>query len=427
MKLSKYNILKKYGEKFYLINILNSSFIEISKQTYEKLESSNNVLPEELDTKTYHELFKKGMIINDDFDELEFLKNRYIKDQQEKDLLTITIAPTLRCNFECPYCYEDRYGKIINEDEQIEIIKFIRKQLSLGYKKLNLIWFGGEPLLVFNIIQKMSQEIIEICNNLNVDYNAFLTTNGYLLSENIIKQLPNLKINQLFITLDGPEHIHNQRRCLIGGSATFDQIVANSLIAKKYGIDPVIRMNVDKTNYTYIEELRNYVTNELKLGMYLGLVREYTDSCNNENDSYFNKEEYAYLLDEFDNNMSQDKDIPYPFPKQKPIYCRAAKVGTFVIDPNLNLFKCENDIGRTEKRIATVYDYPFDNEITGVLNDSFYTWNPFEYDECCQCEILPICMGGCPFISIKQNKPECETYKYNLDNCIKKHILKRKV
>lgn len=425
MKQSKYNILREFDGRFYVINVLNSSFIEITKEQYEMLTLSLIINKKDFDVELYSKLCEKGMLIDDDADELGLLKKRYIKEQQAKDILTITIAPTLRCNFACPYCYEDRNGKIITKEEQNSIIDFIRKQLELGYKKLNLIWFGGEPLIVFDIIKNMSEIIIELCNIYGVDYNAFLTTNGYLLSDEIASQLKKLSINQLFITLDGPANIHDERRCLANGGKTFEHIVSNLMNAKQYGIESIIRMNIDKTNSAYIEELRKYVTGTLGLGMYLGLVRKYTDSCIND-DVYFNKEEYAKLLDKFDDNQSQDKYVEHPFPRQKPIYCRANKIGTFVIDPYLNVFKCENDIGRSEKRISTVNDYPFENELKGILNDEFYKWNPFEYSECCECEILPICMGGCPFISIKQQKPECETYKYNFDSCVKKHILQYK-
>lgn len=423
MKQSKYNILRKIGDKFYIINILSSSFVEISKEEY--IELNKAILPVNISEKSYNELCKNDMLIPKEIDELELLKERYIKAQRERDLLTITIAPTLRCNFECSYCYENRNGKIINNYEQVKIIDFISKQLKMGYKKLNLIWFGGEPLIVFDIIKNMSKTLIKLCEEKGVKYDAFLTTNGYLLTERIMAQLEELKIKQLFITLDGPKVIHDQRRHLLGGGETFERIVANLFKAKKYGVETIIRMNVDKTNSNYIEELRDYVTNKLNLGMYLGLVREYTASCNNKNNCFFNKKEYAFLLDEFEENQSRDKYVEFSFPRQKTIYCRATKVGTFVIDPDLNLFKCENDIGRPEKRISNVEDYPFNNEIKDVLNRNFYEWNPFKYKKCCECKLLPICIGGCPFISMKQNEPECETYKYNIDNHIKKHILQR--
>lgn len=418
MKLSRYNVFKIFDGRYFVFNTLNSSFLELTSEEYYMLNKNikhlNNSLSENL--------FKNGMILRNDINELTILKDRYLKEQQTKDLLTITIAPTLRCNFACPYCYENRDGKIISNEEQTQIINFIESQLKLGYKKFNMIWFGGEPLLAFNIIKNMSKRIIDLCNIYNVNYNAFLTTNGYLLNEDVAKTLSSLKINQLFITLDGLSNVHDKRRCLIDGSATFKIITENLKTAKTHNVNIVIRMNIDRTNEKEIDDLRRYVTNNLQLPMYLGLVRQYTKSCKNEENSYFTKKEYAYIQDSFDN--SHEKVVEGKFPRQLPIYCRACKIGTFVIDPDLNIFKCENDIGRAKKRISSIKDYPFDDEINKVHNKSFYEWNPFEYKQCLDCNIMPICMGGCPFVGIKSNKPECEIYKYNFDNIAKKLVLK---
>lgn len=417
MKYSKYNLLRIINGNYYIVNILTSKYLKITKSQYEKI--LNN---ESTDEDLLNLLFENGMLVNKDVDELDYLKKRYDEEQQRHDLLTITIAPTLRCNFNCTYCYENKNGKIIDEASQLKIINFIEKQLLSGYKKLNLIWFGGEPLMAFSIIKNMSKKIIEICDKYNVDYNAFMTTNGYLLSDDIISDLKKLKINQLYITLDGDSITHNRRRCLLNGEPTFDTIVENLYKLKKSKINTVIRMNIDKTNEIAIEKLRDIVTNQLSLPMYLGLVRKYTDSCQDDG-IYFDKKRYSEIQDEFENRQALDKPTNNKLPRQLPIYCRACKVGTFVIDPDLNIFKCENDIGRYDKRISTIDDYQYENEIGSAHNHSYYDWNPFEFDKCVKCDLLPICTGGCPYIGIKNNEPECEIYKYNIDNYIKKYIL----
>lgn len=421
MKLSRYNILKIFDNRYFIINTLNSSFLELSWEEY-YLISCNSI--QNLDVTLLEHLTESGMIIKSDINELKLLKNRYLEEQQAKDLLTITIAPTLKCNFACPYCYENRNGKVINSEEQFQIINFIESQLKLGYKKINVIWFGGEPLLVFNIIENMSAKLIELCNKYCVNYEALLTTNGYLLDKNIVDKLENLKINQLYITLDGLSNVHDKRRFLINGNPTFKTIIQNIKNAKEKNTNIIIRMNVDKTNENEIDNLRNYVANSLKIPMYLGLVRQYTDSCKKEENNYFSKEEYAHIQDLFYSKQNIDNDVEYKFPRQLPIYCRACKVGTFVIDPDLNIFKCENDIGRVEKRISNINNYPFADELNGICNKSYYEWDPFVYQQCLDCNIMPICMGGCPFISIKTSQPECEIYKYNFDNVVKKLVLK---
>ncbi len=422
MKFSNYNILKNYDNRYYIINTFHSTFLEISEEEYNLLLNNNFI---DLSSSLKSKLQNFGMLIDETTDELQQLKTRYFEEQLRKDHLTITIAPSLRCNFACSYCYENRYGKIISEEDQSKILAFIEKQLNLGYKSFDLIWFGGEPLLTFDIIKNMSNKIIPLCDKLNVDYNAYMTTNGYLLTENIIKQLKKLKINQLFITLDGLASVHDMRRCQIDGSGTFNRIVSNIILAKKNDIDVVIRMNIDKNNEKDIENLRNFVTNNLKLPVYLGLVRQYTDSCCGDESIYFTKKEYAEILNDFYKAQENDGIVNNNFPRQLPIYCRACKVGTFVIDSDLNVFKCENNIGRSEKRISTVEDYPFNNEINNSQNKEFYDWNPFEYSQCCDCKIMPICMGGCPYIGIRDSIPECEIYKYNFDNVVKKYVLSR--
>ncbi len=416
MKYSNYNFLTVINNRYYIVNILNETYLEVNQEEYAKIKNGNIVSND-----TMNKLYKLKMVIPMGYDEIIFLKNRYKNEQKEKDLLTITIAPTLRCNFGCAYCYEDKNGKIINVKDQIKIVNFIKKQLELGYKKLNLIWFGGEPLMAYETIKKMSKDIIDICAKLHVDYNAFMTTNGYLLNNEIISKLKDLKIEQLFITLDGTKNIHDTRRYLIGGYPTFDVIVKNLILLKKNNINTIIRMNVDKTNEKNIMELKKYVEEVLHLPMYLGLVRNYTESCIKEN-RYFDKQEYSRLIDIF--NAKENLES-YQFPRQLPIYCRACKTGTFVIDPDLNIYKCENDIGRSDKKLATIDNYPYNNELEGVNNKRFYEWNPFSYDKCLACKILPICMGGCPFIGIRDNNPECEIYKYNLDNHLKRLILKK--
>lgn len=415
MKPSLYNVYKEKDNKFYVFNTHTLSYLEVSKEQYYLLKENRN----NIDITHISDDFKKnGIVISNKTDELKQLEKEYRAEQLKKDVLTITIAPTLRCNFSCPYCYENRDGKIINENEQNAIIEFIAKNLKCGYKKMNIIWFGGEPLIAFNIISSMSNKIIKLCEEHNVEYNSFLTTNGFLLTNEVSRKLTDLKINQLFITLDGLANVHDKRRCLVGNGKTFDTIVKNVINAKRYNINIVIRMNIDKTNVKDIEALKSFVTEKLNLPMYLGLVRNYTESCNIKDDAYLTKEEYAEILDEFNKNQSQS------LPRRLQVYCRACKIGTFVIDPDLNIYKCENDIGRPENRIGNIKDYQFEDEVNSAYNQRFYKWNPFEYKKCRECNLLPICMGGCPYIGIKEKMPECEIYKYNFNRIFEKIIQK---
>src|ERR1041384_6711550 len=104
---------------------------------------------------------------------IEFSK---LIDHKTQELI---ILPTEKCNFRCTYCYEDfSIGKMKLETRE-SIKKFIKKRAPL-LDKLNISWFGGEPLLAKDIVldissyaHKCSQEYDEL------EFNAGMTTNGY--------------------------------------------------------------------------------------------------------------------------------------------------------------------------------------------------------------------------------------------------------
>ena len=49
-------------------------------------------------------------------------------------------------------------------------------------------------------------------------------------------------------------------------------------------------------------------------------------------------------------------------------------------------------------------------------NINYLLWTPFDYEECIECWLLPICMGGCPWNGMhKGYKPECEKWKYIIE------------
>ena len=46
-------------------------------------------------------------------------------------------------------------------------------------------WFGGEPLLEMEVIDYVSQKVMEICRKAHKPYTAAVTSNGYLLSRTV--------------------------------------------------------------------------------------------------------------------------------------------------------------------------------------------------------------------------------------------------
>jgi len=92
----------------------------------------------------------------------------------------------------------------------------------------------------------------------------------------------------------------------------------------------------------------------------------------------------------------------------------AQLINSFLIDPEGNLYRCYNAVGDVSKAMGNIknridYNHPRFTEL--------FSFDPFQDEECRDCHLLPVCMGGCPDrrLRIGQNRGEvCQTWKHNL-------------
>lgn len=101
---------------------------------------------------------------------------------------------------------------------------------------------GTEPLLYPNLI-----EFIRQCkeNKLNIE----ITTNGYLLSD-YAKDFLNLQVNKIFVSIDGPEPVHNKIRG-VKDAFTKAKNGIQKILELKQGNRPSIGINYTISNLNY--------------------------------------------------------------------------------------------------------------------------------------------------------------------------------
>ena len=154
MKQSKYNFLFAHKGKKYAFNAVTGALAEVSSDFSYLLNNIFSAKEETLNEKNKNllNLMKKGgYILEDDVDELSLLKLKNYSDKFLLNRFDLTIAPTLSCNFACPYCYETPQKGLIGE----RVKNAIYSQVELAAKsnkEISIIWYGGEPTLVKEII-----------------------------------------------------------------------------------------------------------------------------------------------------------------------------------------------------------------------------------------------------------------------------------
>jgi len=424
VRLGKYVIFIKQNDKIYSYNALNNGLCELKPEIYEK------ILRREFDTlkienfEVFNELYKTFYIVPKNFSEENYIKMLNWEAKFSKDAISLTIAPTLDCNFNCFYCYQQNYKKPSYMSNEIvdKVLNFIKQRITSSTKLIYINWYGGEPLLSIETIRYLTKELKNISGNQEIRIEASIITNGFLLNEKYSKILSEeCNVKTVQITLDGPKDIHDKRRPHKEGSSY--EVIMNNLKKSANFFDRVlVRINVDRTNKDFVPELLNELK-DMKVQPYLAPVS--LDNIENQNffDICFSIKEFALEYFKMKENVFFSNNISYPFLNFGS--CGAVRKNSFVIDPNGNIYKCWNEIGQLEKRVGTVSD--------GILNYSRYlkwiTFDPTEISECKECKILPLCNGGCPYRILfpeEQNlEKRCSEYKWTLKNELSLWIAKQ--
>ena len=151
-------------------------------------------------------------------------------------------------NFRCIYCYEKDSLTPCKMSEETEgnIVNLLKHQIG-KIKHFSVTWYGGEPLLGLDSLQRLSKEFIKICDENQIAYSAGIVTNGYLLTLETYNILKECRVTGMQITIDGDEETHNQRRPLAGGQPTYQKIMSN-LEALPYPSE----MNISKSDRSHV-------------------------------------------------------------------------------------------------------------------------------------------------------------------------------
>ena len=417
MQYSKFNHICKLpnSDEYLLFNFMTGSMLKLNQETNNKMKDIKLLNKDEIT------MLKENGFLIEDFDEIDYLKFGNKLNCADEELLSILIAPTMECNFNCPYCFEHHGKGFMTEEIQNEIITFIENSLKThNHKNLFVYWFGGEPLLAIDIIAKMSQKIIELTKKYDIKYSSAMSTNGYLLTEKNINILEKCKLNRIQVTLDGMKEKNDKTRILKNGEGSFDVIVDN-LKKLKTNITIHIRTNLNRENEVEFKELNNLVNeikkeNNIDISLYGAHMSVYDFNNENVDALELSIKEYSDILKQ--NNMigaNKHQNCRFAF-------CDAARLYSFCFDEKGNMYKCWNDIGNLQ--------FKYDNVVeANKKGANFLSKNALDFlsksfpEECVNCKVLPVCMGGCIKKRVIENRKSCSPIKYNLDDYVYKRYL----
>jgi uncharacterized protein len=378
-------------------------------------------------------LLGQGFILPTGTDEKAVIQKMYMDARYEPNTVNFIVCSTLACNFGCDYCFQgmDKPLENMSKKVQDQIIVLYERLLKSRpeLKNINMVWYGGEPLMRKQVIYDLADRLIDISARNNVNYQAMMVSNGFMLTKDVAQKLFLKGLKTVQITLDGSEEFHDQRRHLLSESkkGTYWKIMKN--IKEWIDVVPLgvnIRVNIDERNKDAIVHLIDDLVDRGLAGkpnfkLYFSPVETNTTACHSVSDQTMKKMEYG-RLEAFLYRYAFDRglvDLPYP-PRFLGI-CSALRPNDYIMVPNGDVHKCWDTVSFPEKRVGTVWDTEA-LFLKGDPNHQLWeTFDPFENAICSTCKILPNCTSYCAhkFVYAHDSKGDsvlpCPSIKYSLN------------
>lgn len=227
---SKYNYYTQDGDNVICLNGISKMVFSVRNDTFKFIK---DILSDEkkqiCEPEITAELAKMHFLVDDNSEETNYLLKQKREDSNAP-VYHLVLNPTQDCIFKCWYCYETHGESKMSPQIIANTKKFVQKVLERqDIDSIILGWFGGEPLMYFNdIVYPLSLFIKKEAEKKNKEYSCNMTTNGFLLTEDVIEKCKEINLNSLQITLDGDEHSHNKTRNR-NGEPSFNKIMNNCI------------------------------------------------------------------------------------------------------------------------------------------------------------------------------------------------------
>ena len=389
-------------DQMIVYSTLTTSLVVLDRAEYEKIFVTGNFEDEDA-CSALHDMGMLECEGESQVAELASLR-RAVLDGDD-GITGIMIAPTMDCNARCYYCFENGARRGTMTDETADAVsRFIIR--NCPGKKLFISWFGGEPLLVPETMDRITR----VLKASGIDVESTITTNGILLTDDIVARFTDWGTYRVQISVDGIGVRYNKAKSFQGVEGDpFSIIVDNIKRALDSGVSVHLRINyrgADRKSiedgFAFFNEKFGHYDNLSLYGAPLDLPAEksYSELDRNEGRLYLDvlrmSMDNGYEDDELNfregvseselKNIALGNLLLSPFPAP----CMMINRWRFAVDDRGLLYKCQKLLGKEGFSCGSVFD--------GVdRNDCYryFTTDEMHDERCIECSIFPICHGGC--------------------------------
>ncbi len=338
--------------------------------------------------------------------------------------LCLHIAHT--CNLNCSYCFASQ-GKYHGERALMSYevgkraLDFLIEN-SGTRRNLEVDFFGGEPLMNFDVVKQLVAYARSIEKEKNKNFRFTLTTNGVLVDDDVI-EFSNREMSNVVLSLDGRKEVHDRNRVDYAGNGSWDKIVPKfqKFVNARGGKNYYMRGTFTHANPDFLEDIKTMLDLGFsELSMEPVVAASDDPAALTEADKPVVMKQYedlAKLMLERDKEGKSFTFYHYMIDlKGGPcIYKRISGCGSgteyMAVTPWGDLYPCHQFVGDEKFKLGDIW--------SGVNNkkiqDEFASCNVYAREECRDCWARLYCSGGCAANAYHATGSVKGVYKYGCD------------
>ena len=337
-------------------------------------------------------------------DEFENLAIDYKNNSNVVKALCLHVAHT--CNLSCSYCFASQ-GKyhgdraLMSFETGKQAFDFLIAN-SGSRKNLEVDFFGGEPLMNWDVVKKLVEYARSVEKQHNKNFRFTLTTNGVLIDDDVI-DFANKEMSNVVLSLDGRKEVNDTFRVDHAGRGSYDLIVPKfkHLVEKRGGKDYYMRGTFTHNNVDFTNDIFHMADLGFKeLSMEPVVCPPGDPYALTEEDLPKLKEQYEILAKEMIRRKKSGNGFTFyhymiDLTNGPCIYKRITGCGSgteyMAVTPWGELYPCHQFVGDPKYSLGNVW--------TGVtrkdVQDEFRSCNAYARKECKNCWAKLYCSGGC--------------------------------
>ena len=394
---------------------------EIISAILKKYENNPEVTKQEVEDvfAGVEELKATGQLFTDDL-YADIAANFKMKNNDIK-ALCLHVAHT--CNLTCDYCFASQ-GKyqgdhaLMSFEVGKQAFDFLIAH-SGNRKNLEVDFFGGEPLMDWDVVKRLVEYARSIEKEHNKNFRFTLTTNGLLLNDDIM-EFANKEMHNVVLSLDGRKEIHDKLRRTAGGQGSYDVIVpkfqkfVESRKNKGYYIRGTFTHdNVDFTNDVF--HMADLGFTELSMEPVVCDPKEPYALTEADLPKLF--EQYEILANDMLRREKEGKPITFyhymvDLTGGPCVYKRVMGCGSgteyMAVTPWGELFPCHQFVGDNAYSLGDIWKGVTNPEV----QDKFRKCNAYARPDCKDCWAKLYCSGGCAANAYHATGDITGTYEY---------------